>query len=419
MSKSWWNNNVVLIFGGVLLGICLCEISLRFAGISYPSFYQPDSELGASLRPGAEGWWMREGKTYVKINSAGLRDREHARAKPPGTVRIAVLGDSFPEATQVPMEEAFWSVLERQLSACPAMAGRHPEAINFGVSGYGTAQELLMLRHRVWSYDPDIVLLAFSTHNDVRNNSRALEEEDLKPYFLLQDGTLVPDLTFRDSPVFRFAQTQTAQWKHRIMNSFRIYQVFDEARRIVKARMTRMKQGQVSPFAVQSVSEAQAARADSNVSPWDSFAEAGLDSMVYQRPRDPVWEGAWELTERLIIQMRNEVLEKGAGFIVVTLSSGPQVHPDPAVRRDLANHLGMPDLLYPDVRIRDLGDREGFSVLNLAPLLQVHAENHQEYLHFTKSGVGVGHWNKAGHRLAGELIAQKVCADLPKPPARS
>jgi hypothetical protein len=26
--------------------------------------------------------------------------------------------------------------------------------------------------------------------------------------------------------------------------------------------------------------------------------------------------------------------------------------------------------------------------------------------------MGVGHWNAAGHRMAGELIAKKICAML-------
>ena len=51
-------------------------------------------------------------------------------------------GDSFAEALQVPMEDTFWAILEREIKECTAVAGREPE-VNFGVSGYGTAQELI------------------------------------------------------------------------------------------------------------------------------------------------------------------------------------------------------------------------------------------------------------------------------------
>ncbi|TKB75406.1 MAG: SGNH/GDSL hydrolase family protein [Nitrospira sp.] len=379
---------------------------MRLTGIGYPSFYQPDHDLGASLRPGAEGWWNREGHAYVTVNGAGLRDRDHPTRKPPGTFRIAVLGDSFAEAAQVSMEEAFWSVLERELAGCPRLSGRRPEVINFGVSGYGTAQELLLFRHRARRYDPDLVLLAFFTGNDVRNNPFALEGDDLKPYFVLQDHELRPDFHFRESPAFRAAQTKTAQWKHWILNQFRVYQVFDEARRIVRARMR------------EALDPGEAGSAG-NPNPWKSFAEGGLDALVYREPRHPDWKEAWEITERLLVRMRDEVKEQGAEFLVVTLSSAPQVHPDPRGRRNLADHLGVPNLLYPDHRIQALGTREDFPVFTLAPLLERYAEAHQEFLHFTRSGVGTGHWNREGHRLAGELIAQKVCANLPTTPLRS
>ena len=56
------------------------------------------------------------------------------------------------------------------------------------MSNYGTAQELLTLRQCVWRYDPDLVLLAFFTGNDVWDNSRALKNDPEVPYFSLEDG---------------------------------------------------------------------------------------------------------------------------------------------------------------------------------------------------------------------------------------
>jgi len=405
-----WKYNIVLMLGGVLIALLLCEVVLRMAGFSYLSLYQYDSDLGAALRPEAEGWAKKEGEAYIKISSAGLRDREHAQAKPPRTLRIAVLGDSYAEALQVPMENAFWSILENKLKACPALAGREPEVINFGVSGYGTAQELIMLRHRVWLYAPDIVLLAFLTGNDVRNNSRILEQDNRRPYFVLSDGRLVPDMTFRESLGFRLRLTELGRWMYWLRYSSRILQVFDEAIRIVTVR-----NAQVDSISARSHSVNAADQADlvPGVRPWDEYAEAGLDAIVYREPVDPVWKEAWEVTEELILLMRDEVREKGANFLVVTLSNGPQVHPDPAVREAFERHLGVSHLFYPDFRIRSLGERAGFAVLNLAPHLQTYAEEDRVFLHgFEKSGLGKGHWNSEGHRLAGTLMAQKLCGDL-------
>ncbi len=41
----------------------------RVAGFTYFNAYIVDQDVGFSLRPNAEGWWRKEGLTYVKINS--------------------------------------------------------------------------------------------------------------------------------------------------------------------------------------------------------------------------------------------------------------------------------------------------------------------------------------------------------------
>ena len=118
------SQNFCLFFMGFIFGGVIAEIALRVAGYSYPEFYQPDEVCGVSLRPGAEGWYRKEGEAYVRINSDGLRDQEHALTKPPDTFRIAVIGDSYCEAFSVPMEEAFWSVMRTKLQECGAFAAR-------------------------------------------------------------------------------------------------------------------------------------------------------------------------------------------------------------------------------------------------------------------------------------------------------
>jgi hypothetical protein len=407
----WWKHNIVLVLASTLLGFLICEIGIRAAGISYPLFTQTDGDLGSSLRPGAEGWMTTEGKAYVRINKAGLRDREHAGVKPPNTLRIAVLGDSYAEAMQVPLEDAFWAVLERQLNSCPSLAGRTLEVINFGVSGYGTAQELIMLRQRVWAYEPDLIVLAVVATNDIRNNSRDLQRDDRRPYFVLNDGRLVPDLAFRNSWGGRLRLTDLGQWMARLRNSSHLFQVLNEAMR----RATASSAGTyASNAAVERAHEVDKGDSHRTGAPGEFYyEEAGLDTAVYAEPRDSTWKQAWQVTEKLLLAIRDEVQEKGAEFLVVTVTTTHQTHPDPAVRRAVEQRLGVSHLFYAENRIRELGEQEGFAVLPLAPLFQAHAEKHQVFLHgFENSGIGRGHWNSQGHRLAGELIAQKLCADF-------
>jgi diphthamide synthase (EF-2-diphthine--ammonia ligase) len=110
--------------------------------------------------------------------------------------------------------------------------------------------------------------------------------------------------------------------------------------------------------------------------------------------------------------MRDEVKSRGVKFLVVTLSNGIQVHPDPQGRRAFMQNVGATDLFYPDQRIRALCEREGINVLTLAPVLQSYAEQQKVFLHGFDKNIGSGHWNALGHRIAGELIARKICEGL-------
>jgi hypothetical protein len=100
--------------------------------------------------------------------------------------------------------------------------------------------------------------------------------------------------------------------------------------------------------------------------------------------------------------------------LVVTLSNGIQVLPDPAARAAFMRRVGSTDIFYPDKRLKSLGEREGFTVFNLAPDLQAYADEHKAFLHGFGKDLGNGHWNQLGHRVAGELLADKLCGEIPK-----
>src|SRR5436309_9004419 len=122
--KSTFRLKLLLIIFGLLVGGIFSEIGLRIIDYSYPQFYQNDYYRGFALRPGVEGTYRREGTSYVRVNSEGLRDREHTRTKPANTVRIALLGDSFSEAMHLPMEQTYWWLLQKKLQDCNAFAGK-------------------------------------------------------------------------------------------------------------------------------------------------------------------------------------------------------------------------------------------------------------------------------------------------------
>jgi hypothetical protein len=412
---------VAVVAASVVVGLVIFEVFLRAVGYTYPVFYQPDEVRGYSLKPGMEGWYRKEGAAFVRINSDGLRDREHSKPKPAGVLRVAVVGDSYAEAFQVEQERAFWSVLEKRLALCPALAGRPVEVINFGVSGYGTAQELLTLREKVWDYSPDVVLLAVTTNNDVSDNLRALKATDEVPYFVLRGGELAADNSFRDTRSFRLRDSALNRLGRWLRDHLRFVQAIHEAQAALKSKLAAWRERRAAPQAAQNgaasgASDANAAvNANSaNVASQDAAPteEPGTANMIYREPADDTWREAWRVTEKLLATMNAEVKSHGARFYVVTLSNGIQVFPDPSARRAFAARLGVADLFYPERRLSALGEREGFPVLNLAPALQTYADEHKVFLHGFGPDRGNGHWNEEGHRVAGEMIAEWLCETM-------
>lgn len=384
---------LLLLGSSVAFSLFLVEIALRIAGISYPVFTIIDPHRGFAMAPGAEGWQEREGRVHIKINRDGLRDQEHPIDKPEGTIRIAVLGDSYAQAFQVPMEDAFWWVLGDKLASCPGLKNRQVEVINFGVGGYGTAQELLTLRQHVWKYDPDIVMLAFLTGNDITDNSSALRNNPTVPYFVLKDGELVLDDSFL-TPTFKFKLDVKYGEISRLLNSLRIFQLVKEARRALSTWGEAPGEAAQNPLARGNVPEG---------------LEDGLDHAIYAPPPNEAWDRAWRVTEALILAMAEEVHRRGADFWLVTLSNGIQVHPDPEVRQAFMDWKGVKDLFYPDSRLRKLAEDNGIPVVTLAEPLAAYAEAHDSYLHGFETNLGKGHWNATGHLVAGREIAARMC----------
>lgn len=379
-----WGAMIVLI---VVVTLALSEIMLRLAGFNHARFYTRDPVMGSWHNPLAEGWWRIENRVWVRINSDGMRDVEHAVAKPPGVYRIAVLGDSQAESMQVPFENTWWHILETELNRCGAFAPAKVEVLNFGVSGFGTAQELLALRSRAWKYSPDTVLLGFLTGNDIRNNSKALEPAKERPFYRLEGGKLVLDDSFLQLEDYTRGTSTLAQWRDVATRHSRVAQSFEMLKETYKA--VRATPG-------------QPAREIAGV-------EVGLDTEVYLAPRDPQWSEAWAVTEALLLALRDEVKSKNARLLVATMTNGVQVLPDEKAREAFRVHVGVEDMFYPDRRVASFLESNRVETVMLAPAMLDEARKTGKRYHGFGERAGTGHWNESGHEAGGRLIAQHLC----------
>lgn len=362
-----------------LFSLALAEGAVRVLGVTDPVYREADPVLGWRPVAGADGWWSREGRAHVRITEQGFRGVDVPPGEPPqGTLRVALVGDSYVEARQVALEDTIGARLERGLAAC---AGRPVEVLAFGVSGYGTAQEYLLYRERIAAYHPSVVLLALLTGNDIADEEPSLRMgSGPSPYFSVDAaGELVLDASFRESEEFR-ARSEESGWLW-----FRRHSQFLRALHAIGGHGDGAARG-----------------------------ELGLSDEIYAPPRTDAWRDAWARTEAILRHFDADVRADGHRFALVTLSNAIQVDPDLEARARYREAVGAgADLFYPDRRLADAGAAAGYPVLNLAPPLAAYAEAHHAFLHgFANTAMGTGHWNELGHQVAAEETARWLCGLL-------
>jgi hypothetical protein len=127
--------------------------------VSFRSIIAPDPSdlIIYRLRPNLD---VKFRGVNVKTNSHGMRSPEVDFEKPPGTYRLALLGDSFAFGWGVDADKIFARVIEEDLnhsfSGSPKV-----EVLNFGVPGYSTFQEDALFEDFGVKFHPDAALVYF------------------------------------------------------------------------------------------------------------------------------------------------------------------------------------------------------------------------------------------------------------------
>jgi hypothetical protein len=147
-----------------------------------------DPDLGWAPRP------ERANKLYA-YNAAAIRvdalDRVTAPEPAEGTLRIALVGDSFTLGAEVTYEASWGARLEKHLEE----RGQEAEVLNFGVGGYGMDQAYLRWKKHARPFHPHVVVFGFQPENVHRNVNliRRLYQGGnplSKPRFLLGESGL-------------------------------------------------------------------------------------------------------------------------------------------------------------------------------------------------------------------------------------
>jgi hypothetical protein len=365
---------------GVGLALLALEIGVRMMHLVPSRFWQPDPLLGTKLIPSMHGWWTQEEHEFtvpVQINSDGRRDLERPVQKPPGTFRILLLGDSFVEAMQVPIEQTFARRLEAMLNGANGPA---VEVISMGVSGYGTTSEYLWYREHGRAYQPDLVLLSFYPGNDVKNNSPTIEPN------------LVPE--YDDHGTLRRVVGHSSEGEHGALAASAAYMYF-------RKQLLTQHPALAERFARWGLLNKASLR------PVPLEDGVPVDYWVYAADPPLAWQDAWDHTEHVLTALRDAVAADGARFAVMIVTAREQVYPKDWEQLlqtyPPMQHVSW-DLNGPERRVLSWCEGAGVRCLQLST--EFAARREPERLHFVYDG----HWTAAGHALAAQIVAKSLRA---------
>jgi len=192
------------LFGGMLallvvdFGLRLIEVTplWRILPVVQPILGQPDKDFGFESTPGGRGIWTTEHRARVQLNSLGLRDVERELAKPAGTFRIGLLGDSMVEAAQVGQQATFAAIAERRLRA----DGYNLELINLAIAGPSPIRQLWRLERRGYPLNLDVVMANSAASSFL--SGKLLDDSENPAYVRMGNGELAVSYGFRE----RFSQ---------------------------------------------------------------------------------------------------------------------------------------------------------------------------------------------------------------------
>lgn len=383
--------NLLLFWAALILFLGLIELGLRATGVAYPVFVRPDEQLGWGFVPGVHGYSAHEGFAHVSINRAGFRDRDWTVEKPAGIYRVAVLGDSFVDATNVAVEDGFVRQIARALAA--DCGGVNFEVMNFGVSGYGTGQEFLQLRDRVLAYRPDLVVLGFYNGNDVADTTNTPTKgwQDNKPLFTERNGALETEA---------FPTEGWRAWARQLRPIVALIDHFYLAGVVKQAVSGKPLWGGNRP----ATREEEAAALAAGTPPRPQHPE------MFCPPKDAAWEKSWSQVEFLLDAMRDAAEARNARFLVVGIPEPTQIYPTAAGRQKILQASALCSLSYPEERLGDFTLRAGIDYLPLAPAMQADADKDHIFYYGFPGVLGQGHWNERGNKRGGELAAARICA---------
>jgi hypothetical protein len=335
-------------FGAILLGIIaalvLMEGVLRLTDSQSNSNIVEDQESGL-LTYSPNKIFTSGGTCFensVSINNMGFHGPPVMHAKKKGVFRIVVVGSSFVEGLQVPVEDMFTTRLQDELNSLPNRRFEY-EVVPIGFSGNGTYLDLLYFARFGLPLKPDLVLDLATEYDLARNVS-----DTAHPLRYDISGNVTIAYSRPSESMFGRIKN-IARYSHLIVNLYGKYQMFRQS-------LSALLHG--SPFG----------------------------SQIVQAPNEAADNGLlWTTEAKIIPAFINEVKDSHANLIFASWSTS---HGTEATKDSLHSHFS------------DLAQADGFTYIDLAPSIATQEQNSGLSAVWTCDA----HWSVAGHRYAAAAL---------------
>jgi hypothetical protein len=340
---------ILVVIVGIVLELLFIEAALRFK-LTSPWFenerYHFVSDPVLHHR-GLSHVTRRVRGAELRTNSLGLRDRDYPSEKQRDTFRILMVGDSIVEGGGLQFEATIPARLQAMLNA--TACGRF-EVLNAGVAGYSPILEYLFLKHVGLGLHPDLVILNFDmtdVHDDFLWTSVARFDSSglpaaVPPNRLEETAHLLPPTRWpRFLPFLGPVERRlTGIATYQVIRKSPVGQTLFGSLRMTPERLATL----------------------------GVVGDVRYDPMTITRDvESPAERGAWPLTRRYIVAIRDLTRARGVDFALVVYPMPHQVSAtaSPEGRRRLGVGPGLYASKRPFEILGQLGRQERFPVISL------------------------------------------------------
>ena len=384
--------NALFLFGGLALigvvGEAYWRLRAPFVETFRPYAWSPN--VGSMYKPHAEVRWTNhlDFWTESRTNGLGFVDREPiGLERAAASCHVAMIGDSYVEALQVPIAEKFHVRLEEL--AAEELPHLDITTSAFGMPGTGQVSQLAYYDEFARYLRPALLILVF-VNNDFMNNAPILEglHQGMEPDRLRNvsatrgaDGTITLRPPHPYSPESRLAvPSRHPRVTDRLTDMSPLANWLDAKKRALSTS------DDIDPELIAQVtllsrrSPGYAALLDG----WRPTTREGMDDpFLYTQDLPPVYEDALDFTGFALDQFRKRADRDGAALVILS-----------------THHMGTRGHLGFD-RLTALAEPRGIPIID-------------QHDYITRQGAEPrdaiwahdGHWNAAGHRWAAEALLE-------------